>query len=413
MNGAALDRVFRAAGGRIVAALAARFRDLSCAEDGFAEACVRALRHWPERGIPDDPAAWLYRVAERVVLDRLRREAVRARQPMPPPPDPVPSAEAMLAADGHVIPDERLRLIFICCHPAVAPESRAALTLRLVCGLSTAEVARALLIPEPTLAQRLVRAKRKIAQAGIAFELPAPAAWPERLEAVLTTLELAYAKAHEDAAGRSAHAGFAAEVLHLTTILTALLPDAAEVRALAALVRYAEARRPARLDAAGGMVPLSEQDPQRFRRALIAQADAQADAAGAALLDTPRGVQAALQRAWCRRRSLAEPPPWAELLALYDRLVAIRDDVVVRINRAVVLAEVAGPAAALAAVDALAGPVTERYLAFHAVRADLLRRLGRIAAARASYAAALALAPPPAERDWLARQCAGLAPGDT
>lgn len=411
MNGAALDRVFRAAGGRIVAALAARFRDLSCAEDGFAEACVRALRHWPERGIPDDPAAWLYRVAERVVLDRLRRAEVQARQPMPPP-EPVPSAEAMLTADGHAIPDERLRLIFICCHPAVAPESRAALTLRLVCGLSTAEIARALLIPEPTLAQRLVRAKRKIAQAGIAFELPAPAAWPERLEAVLTTLELAYAKAHEDAAGRGTHAGFAAEVLHLTTILVALLPEAAEVRALAALVRYAEARRPARLDAAGGMVPLSEQDPQRFRRELIAQADAHADAAGAALLDTPRGVQAALQQAWCRRRSLAEPPPWAELLALYDRLVALRDDVVVRINRAVVLAEVAGPAAALAAVDALAGATADRFLAFHAVRADLLRRLGRIAEARASYAAALALAPPPAERDWLARQCAALAPGD-
>src|SRR5262249_30967246 len=221
---------------------------------------------------PNDPSAWLYRVAYRIVLDALDRERTRLRNP-PEAPEPEPNAEEGMLEDSRVIPDERLRLIFICCHPAVAPGARAALTLRLVCGLTMTEIARAFLVEEAALAQRLVRAKRKIADAGVPFELPSPESWPERLEAVLSTLEVAYSKAHEDAAGTGGHAGFAAEMLHLTKLLSDLLPEAGETWALAALVRYAEARRPARMDAEGVMVPLSEQEPKLWRRDLIKQAD--------------------------------------------------------------------------------------------------------------------------------------------
>jgi len=406
MNGAALERVFRAASGRIIAALAARFRDLSLSEDAFSESCLRALRAWPERGAPDDPAAWLYRVAERAALDALRKERVAAER-RPEPPEPEPSAEDITMDDDRVIPDERLRLIFICCHPAVAPDGRAALTLRLVCGLSVTEIARAFLVQDEALAQRIVRAKRKIAAAGVPFELPAPAFWSERLDAVLSTLEVAYSKAHEDADGRGAHAGFAAEVLHLTKLLTELVPNEANVFALAALVRYAEARRPARASE-GVMVPLSEQDPARFRRELIEEADAlQMKALDLAPL-SPRTLQAELQRIWCARASLADPPPWREALRLYDRLLAIRDDAVVRLNRAVVLAETESLEAALREVESLAAPALANFLPYHAVQADLLRRTGRLDEARAAYAAALALDPSPAERRWLERKAEGL-----
>ncbi len=230
--------------------------------------------------------------------------------------------------NAELIPDERLRLVFVCCHPAVAAEARAALTLRLVCGLSTAEIARAFLVPEPTLAQRLVRAKRKIAEAGVPFEVPPPKTWPERLDAVLSTLEVAYAKAHEDAAGAGPHAGYASEMLELTRVLAELLPQEPEALALAALVRYAEARRPARLDAEGAMVPLSEQDPALWRRPLIEEAGAYLRRATLATQEplSPRVVKGAIHGVWCARRSLAEPPPWRGVLALYDALLACRDD---------------------------------------------------------------------------------------
>jgi RNA polymerase sigma-70 factor (ECF subfamily) len=326
----------------------------------------------------------------------------------------------MMADDAALIPEERLRLIFVCCHPAVAPDARAALTLRLVCGLSTADVARAFLVTEPTLAQRLVRAKRKIADSGIPFDVPGPSAWPERLDAVLSTLEVAYAKAHEDAAGAGQHAGYAVEMLELTRVLAELLPDESEVLALAALVRYAEARRPARLDADGAMIPLAEQDPARWDRAGIAAGDAYLHAAArrrATLRDAagapgPRTLQAAIHGTWCARRDLDEPPPWPTVLGLYDALLAHRDNLVVRLNRAVAVAEVAGVVAALAELDALAvaheGAALVQFAPYQAVRADLLRRAGRVAEARAAYDATLALDPGPAERRWLERRRASL-----
>ena len=242
MSRGALDRVARADGGRVVAALAARYRDLDLAEEAFAEACARAAKAWPEQGEPIDPAAWLYRVADRFVLDSIRRRRTRERL-KPDEPDPPPSAEDIMTDEQTQIPDERLRLIFVCCHPALSAEARIALTLRLVCGLSTAEIADAFLVPEPTLAQRLVRAKRKIADAAIAYEIPGPDAWAERLDSVLSTLEVAYGSAHADAAGAGPHAGYATEMLDLTRVLVDLLPREPEALALAALVRYAEARR--------------------------------------------------------------------------------------------------------------------------------------------------------------------------
>ena len=397
----------RAAGGRVIAGLAARYRDLDIAEEAFAEACARAAELWPRAGAPENAVAWLYRVAERCALDTLRRRRTRDRLRPEPPPD-VPDAEALMADGARLIPDERLRLIFVCCHPAIAAESRAALTLRLVCGLSTAEIARAFLMAEPTLAQRLVRAKRKIAEAGVPFAIPGPEAWPERLDAVLVTLEIAYAKAHEDAAGLGPHAGYADEMLDVTAVLAELLPQEPEALALAALVRYAEARRPARLDDGGAMIPLSEQDPTLWRRPLIAAAAGYLRRAAALAPTGPRCLQAAIHSAWCARRSLAEPPPWPMVLSLYNAMLAWRDDPVVRLNRAVALAEMAGPAAALAEVEALAAPAMAGFPAYHAVRADLLRRIGEVPAAADAYRTVLSLDPPPAERRWLERRLRSL-----
>jgi RNA polymerase sigma-70 factor (ECF subfamily) len=403
----ALDRAARSVGGRVIAALAARYRNLDIAEEAFAEACARAAKAWPERGEPEDPGAWLYRVAERCAYDALRRRRTRERL-KPDPPVPPPTAEDVMAEDEGLIPDERLRLIFVCCHPAVAAEARVALTLRLVCGLSTAEIARAFLVPEPTLAQRLVRAKRKIAEAGVPFEIPGRDAWDERLDSVLSTLEIAYGAAHADAAGVGPHAGYATEILDLTRVLAELLPAEPEALALVALVRYAEARRPARVDDLGAMVPLSEQDPALWQRPLVEAADTYLRRAAALRPSGPRSLQAAIHSAWCGRRSLAEPPPWPIVLTLYNALLAVRDDPVVRLNRAVAVAEVIGPDAALDEVAALDGAALASFGPYHAVRADLLARVGRSGEARIAYYAVLSLAPPPAERLWLERRRAAL-----
>ncbi len=380
-----LDRAAREHKGRIVAALAARFRDLDIAEEAFAEACARAVTAWA------------------AALDMLRRHAIRAGAALPPP-EPEPTAEELLMADSAIIPDERLRLIFVCCHPAIHPEARAALTLKLVCGLTTLEIAHAFLTSETTLAQRLVRAKRKIADARISFEVPGPQAWPERIDAVLSTIEIAYARAHADAAGDGRHAGYAAEMLRVTATLAALVPNDADVLALAATIRFAEARRPARTDADGVMVPLDEQDPKQWDASLIGEARPFLAHALARDATRPRVLAALVHAEWCARKSLEDSPPWPAILTIYDALVAVRDDPVTRLNRAVAVAQVRGATAALDEVDALALPGLIDFLPYHAVRADLLARLGQRDAARTAYDAALRLEPEPAERRWLERK---------
>ncbi len=402
MTGSTVEHVFREASGRIVAALAARFRDLTLAEDAFADSCVSALEAWGEQGVPDDPPAWLYQVAVRAALDAIRRRQTRDRY--------APQLAASIAESSsddeewNVIPDERLRLIFVCCHPAVAVDARAALTLRLVCGLPTLDIARAFLVPETTLAQRIVRAKRKIADAGVPFEVPGPEFWPERLDAVLSTLEVAYAKAHEDASGAGPHATYASEVFELTRLLAELLPTNADVLALAATARFAEARRPSRVAGSGMMVPLTDQDPNLWDRKLIADGSEFLDRAVAIDSDRPRVVQARIHGLWCSRRSLHEAPPWRALLVLYDVLLSLRDDPIIRLNRAVVVAEVLGIEAALQEVERLdATPLTD-FLPYHAVCANLYRRSGRSLEARIAYDNALRLVETSAERSWLLHQ---------
>lgn len=413
MSGPALDRVFRESSGRIIAALAARYRDLDLAEDGFSEACVRALRDWQDGRIPEDPAAWLYRAASRVVIDSLRRKRVRdLHAHVDPDPLTESSPEDAIIDDRSLIPDERLRLIFICCHPAVARDSRAALTLKLVCGLTTIEIARAFLVPEATMAQRLVRAKHKIAEAGVPFELPAPEHWAERLEAVLSTLEIAYSKAHEDAAGAGRHAAFASEVRHLTGLMAALLPGESDAHALAALIRYAEARRAARIDPEGCMVALADQDPRNWDATLIAEADSYLAVAKSTGTRTARFLQAELQRTWCARSSLSCAPPWAAILRIYDELLTLRDDPVVRINRAVALAEVAGPDNALRELERLDADSLQEFAPYQATKADLLRRVGRLTEACQAYERVLALGPAPAEARWIQRKLADCRPDD-
>lgn len=406
MTNATLGLVFREASGRIVAALAARFHNLDLAEDSFADACTRALEAWAREGLPRDAAAWLYQTAYRCAVDTLRRR--RTEQRFAPELQRAAIDEQAMPDEWTPIPDERLRLIFVCCHPAVAPDARAALTLRLVCGLSTREIARAFLLSEATLAQRLIRAKRKIAQAGVSFEAPGPQAWPERLDAVLSTIEIAYGRAHEDAAGSGPHFNYAAEMIEITRVLAQLLPREAEVSAIAATVRFAEARRPARVDANGMMIPLADQDPAVWIESLIDEGRRHLDCAALLAPNAPRVLQASIHATWCARRSLDDPPPWPEVLALYDALLRVRDDAVVRLNRAVALAEVHGAAAALAEVEALTAQVDD-FLPYRAVRADLLRRAGRPNDARREYDAALALVATSAERLWLERQRATLA----
>ena len=301
------------------------------------------------------------------------------------------------------IPDERLRLIFVCCHPAISAESRVALTLRTVCGLTSKQIAAAFLTPEPTLAQRLVRAKAKIAEAGVPFEVPGPDRWPERMDAVLSTLEIAYAQAHADAAGLGPNADLAQEVLGLTALLGSLVPDDAEVQALAATVRFAESRRPARLSTDGTMIPLTLQDTALWDTGLIAQAN-QYLARSAALCRLtrsrpgPRALQAAIHGAHAGRRKTGVTP-WAAILGLYNALLGLRDDPVIRTNRAVALAEVEGPESGLAALDVSPVP---GWLPWHSARADMLTRVGRDADALREFEDALALGPSRAEQGYLA-----------
>ncbi len=393
-------RLIEAARGRVVAALAARFRNLDLAEEAFAEAAASAVEAW-RRDFPDDPPAWLWRTAYRKALDAVRRANTRHKaQHDTPPPQPTPE-DAMIAAD-QPIPDERLALIFVCCHPALDPAARIALTLKIVLGLSTDRLARAFLVAEPAMLQRITRAKKKIAAAGVPFEIPGPAQWPDRLDAILSTLEVAYAQAYEDAALTSETAAtFAPEVLRLSGLLADLLPQEPEVLALAALVRFAEARRPARLDDTGAMVPLSLQEPHLWRGDRIAEGAALLDRAADLARPGPCQILAAIHGAHLSRQETGATP-WGDIARLYDALVMLRPGAVSEVNRAVAYAEAYDPDTGLRAFNAIAPQPT--WLPWQAARAFLLDQTGQRAAAASAYDAALALGPPPAERLYLERQ---------
>ncbi len=384
---------------RVVAALAANLRDLDAAEEAFAEAAERALA-LPET--PRDMAAWLFVAGKRRALDAVRKSAAEVR-----------SSEALarvseMADILHLpepIPDERLRLLFICCHPALGAEVRAALALKVICGLPTSRIAQLFVVSEPAMFQRITRAKAKVREAGIAFELPPRRDWPGRLEAVLLALELAFTAAYADAGGDlSAQVGedLGAEIERLALLVAELLPEEPEALGLAALVVLARSRSGARLDEGGAMVPLSQQDVGRWDHARIEQARRLMEQAARAGRSGPCQVMAAIQLAHARR-AFDGAVDWRAVLRLYDVLLALRPSPMVALSRALALAQVEGAGAGLTALEDLPADRLALARPWHVARADLLARAGHAAQARAALDAALALDPPRAERLWLER----------
>jgi len=379
-----IGQIFRAEYGRAVAVLVRHFGDIDVAEEAVQDAFVAAMRTWPSRGVPPSPAGWIITTARNRAIDRVRRESVRAAreiQALPPPSVP--------AAGG----DDRLRLIFTCCHPALAPAVQVALTLRLLGGLSTAEIARAFLTPEATMAQRLVRAKGKIRDAGIPYRVPDAAARPARLGAVLTVVYLIFTEGYG-----SVRADLTAEAIRLGRLLVALMPDEPEARGLLALMLLTEARRPARTTAGGDLIRLSDQDRGRWDAALITEGQDLLRECLRRPRPGPYQVQAAIS-AVHSDAATAAATDWPQILTLYDHLFALTPTPIVALHRAVVVAEVHGPAAALSIVDSLAS--LDGHHTRHAVRADLLARLGRPGEAAAACDRAAALTPHDAERRFL------------
>ncbi|MGW4641497.1 RNA polymerase sigma factor [Sphaerisporangium sp. NPDC004334] len=384
-------------------------RDIDLAEECVQDAYARALTAWSAQGVPASPGAWLTTVARNRALDLLRRDATMRRSlpllledQVEPGPDETPAARAG---------DDRLRLIFTCCHPAMALQAQVALTLRLLCGLTTAEVARAFLVSEPTMAARLTRAKKKIAAARIPYRVPPPEALPGRIDAVLTVVHLLFTTGHTAPAGESVvRRDLVERSLDLTRMLRALLPHDADVAGLLALILLTDARAATRVAGDGRLLTLDEQDRTRWDRPAIAEGAA---LVREALRRRPPG-RFALMAAIAAVHSEAptwDDTDWREVLALYDLLVCVWPSPVVALNRAVALGFVHGPARGLRELDSLAGePQLAGYGYLAASRADFLRRLGRIAEARTAYEEALLLTENAAERRFLAERLRGLRP---
>ncbi len=381
--------------------------DLDLAEECAQEAYVSALQTWGRDGVPDRPGAWLTTAARHKALDRLRRESTLQRKlPLLVEPDLESESETEVggddADDDTSVPDDRLRLVFVCCHPALATESQVALTLRLVCGMATTEIARAFLVPEATMAARITRAKKKIAQARIPFRLPPVEQLPERLDGVLTAVSLLFTTGHTAPAGADlVRRDLCERAIELATTLVRLLPDQPEARGLLGLLRLTDSRRDARTDAAGRLVLLEEQDRRRWDPTAISAGLRYA----AEALAAPRPGRFALQAAISGVHAAApssQETDWPRIVTLYDSLLRVWDSPVVALNRAVAVSFVDGPAAGLAELEPLgADPRLASYPYLPATRADLLRRLGRRREAARDYRAALDLTHNGAEREFL------------
>jgi RNA polymerase sigma-70 factor, ECF subfamily len=402
-----VEATFRREYGRCVATLIRFLGDIDAAEEAVQDAFAVALARWPSDGQPPNPGAWIVTTARNRAIDRLRRESIRADRHAQARHLYGPGAQELAdeAPEEETVPDDRLRLIFTCCHPALNQPAQVALTLRLLGGLETPEIARAFLVPEATMAQRIVRAKRKIKNARVPYRVPAEAELPARLGPVLAVVYLIFNEGYAATADALLRPDLCAEAVRLARVLTELMPDEPEAQGLLALLVLQHARSAARVTADGALIRLADQDRRRWDQDLIAEGQAIVRACVRRNRPGPYQIQAAISAV----HSVApgfDRTDWPAILTLYDQLYALMPTPVVALNRAVALAEVRGPEAGLAAIDDLRSADLDGYYLFHAARADLLRRLGRGPEAAAAYAAARSLTANPAEQAFLDAQLA-------